>query len=110
MTVAVGFNLDKGPFLAGEAVDIDSLRWLIAGDRYCLLELGSTMDLGTNLRAIQLANRLLDERIDGVIETLPMFVSVLVHYDSTELDPAALRSQIAGIWHEVASESDVVVP
>jgi allophanate hydrolase subunit 1 len=110
MRVAQYSEPDWSPFLPGEAVDIDGLRWLIAGDRFCLLELGSSMDLGTNLRAIQLANRLLNEKVPGIIETLPMFVSVLAHYDSTELAPASLRDKIAGIWREVSSESDVIVP
>src|SRR5438093_13429687 len=110
MRVAQYSEPDWSPFLPGEAVDIDGLRWLIAGDRFCLLEVGSSMDLGTNLRAIQLANRLLNEKVPGIIETLPMFVSVLAHYDSTELAPASLRDKIAGIWREVSSESDVIVP
>ncbi|SDB53070.1 5-oxoprolinase subunit B family protein [Bauldia litoralis] len=97
-------------FLDGEDVDLGGIRWLAAGDRYCLLELGASMDLGLNLRAVQLANRLLDEKIDGLIETLPMFISVLIHFDSTTLAPAKLRSRVEAIWSEVSAEDDVVVP
>lgn len=110
MNQTVSFGLDPKPFVADEAVDLGGLRWLIAGDRYCLLELASTMDLDTNIHAIQLANRLLEERVEGLIETLPMFVSVLVHYDSTTLDPASLRDHITAIWREISAEADVVVP
>jgi KipI family sensor histidine kinase inhibitor len=52
----------------------------------------------------------LEERIDGVIETLPMFISVLVHYDSTVLAPANLRSRLEALWREAAQESDIAVP
>lgn len=100
-----------GGFLPGEAVDLgEGLRWLPAGDRFCLLELGRSMELGLNLRAIQLANRLMAEPVPGLIETLPMFISVLVHFDSTVLPPARLRDRVAAIWREVAAEADVVVP
>jgi urea carboxylase len=100
-----------GGFLADEAADLDGgLRWLPAGDRFVLLELGTAMELGLNLRAIQLANRLLEERTPGLIETLPMFISVLVHFDSTVLSPARLRDRVAAVWREVSAESDVVVP
>jgi allophanate hydrolase subunit 1 len=97
--------------LPGEAIDLGGgLRWLPAGDRFCLLELGSEMDLGLNLRAIQLANRLLQEPVDGLIETLPMFISVLIHFDSTVLPPEKLRDRVAGVWSEVSAGQDVVVP
>jgi len=100
-----------GGFRADEAIDLGGgLRWLAAGDRFALLELGTAMDLGLNLRAILLANRLLEDRPAGLVETLPMFISVLVHYDSTVLAPEALRDRIAGIWREVSAESDIVVP
>jgi allophanate hydrolase subunit 1 len=100
-----------GGFRPDEAVDLGGgLRWLAAGDRFALLELGTTMDLGLNLRAIQLANRLLEDRPSGLVETLPMFISVLVHYDSTVLAPDVLRDRIAGIWREVSAEDDIVVP
>jgi urea carboxylase len=89
--------------------DIDSLRFLVAGDRYVLLELGQRMELPLNLRAIQLADRLLDEGVHGIIETLPMFVSVLVHYDSLELAPAKLKDVVRSVWSEILSEADVVV-
>lgn len=100
-----------GGFGPDEAVDLGGgLRWLAAGDRFALLELGATMELGLNLRAIQLANRLLEDRPAGLVETLPMFISVLVHYDSMILSPETLRDRIAGIWREVSAEDDIIVP
>jgi urea carboxylase len=96
-------------FLPVEAVDLGGIRWLAAGDRFCLVELGSRMELGLNLLAIQLANRIIDEQIEGVVETLPMFISVLVHYDSTVVAPRRLQDLVAGIWKEIAAEDDVVL-
>ena len=87
-------------YFDGEDVDLGGLRCLIAGDRYILIEFGRSMDLRRNLQAISFANRIIDERIDGVIETLPMFVSVLVHFDSTALAPAVLRDHLVSLWRE----------
>ncbi len=61
--------------------DILGLRFLNAGDRFALLELCNAMRLEQNLQAIQLADRLLEAKVAGIVETLPMFVSVLIHYD-----------------------------
>jgi KipI family sensor histidine kinase inhibitor len=68
------------------------------------------MQLEMNLRAIQLADRLLEERVAGLLETLPMFVSVLIHYDSLLLSPSRLKEVVRTIWQEVLAESDIVVP
>lgn len=92
------------------AEEFDGLRFLTAGDRYVLLELGQRMELPLNLRAIQLADRLLDESIAGLLETLPMFVTVLIHYDSLELAPDKLKDVVRGLWSELLSESDVTIP
>src|SRR6266481_1888484 len=89
---------------------IDGLRFLVAGDRFVLLELGQRMELPLNLRAIQLADRLLDLKQPGLIETLPMFVSVLIHYDSLVLSPARLEDLVRAVWRELTSDEDVILP
>ena len=94
----------------GSVEAIDGLRFLPAGDRFVLLELGQRMELPLNLRAIQLADRLLELKPPGLIETLPMFVSVLIHYDSLELSPARLEQVVRGVWHELTSDADVTLP
>jgi urea carboxylase len=85
-------------------------RVLPAGDRFVLIELDARMTLPLNLRAIQLADRLIEERVPGIIETLPMFVSVLVHYDSLVLEPQKLIGVITQIWQTLSRAGDVTVP
>src|SRR6478736_3802227 len=74
--------------LTGEIGRIDtdghSLRCLVAGDRFMLLEVA--------------------------IETLPMFVSILVHYDSIILSPQRLFDVVRSLWLETAGEKDIVIP
>ena len=52
-----------------------------------LLEVAQKMTLADNLRAIRFADLLLEQKIEGVIETLPMFVSILIHYELALLGP-----------------------
>ena len=67
------------------------------------------MELSLNIKVIQLAKRLVDEKVEGIIETLPMFVSVLIHYDSLVLSPKRLRSIINSVWNEMAGEVDTTL-
>jgi urea carboxylase len=60
-------------------------RCLPAGDRYLLVEFGTESSLRLNLRALSLADELVAAKPDGLVETLPMMVTVLVHYDPTNL-------------------------
>ncbi|MDQ1850607.1 allophanate hydrolase subunit 1 [Gemmobacter fulvus] len=59
----------------------DQPKFLPAGDRYILIELGNEMNLDLNFKAQGLAAALADASIMGVIETAPCFASLLVHYD-----------------------------
>jgi urea carboxylase len=100
--------------LSGEVGTIEfgklSLRFLLAGDRFVLLELAQRMTLEDNLRAIRLADLLLEQKMTGLIETLPMFVTVLVHYDSTVLSPRHLFDAVRSLWSRIAVEDDIVIP
>jgi urea carboxylase len=100
--------------LTGEIGRVDteghSLRCLSAGDRFMLLEIAQRMSLADNLRAIRFADLLLEEKIEGVIETLPMFVSILVHYDSIVLSPQRLFDVVRSLWLETAGGEDIVIP
>lgn len=100
--------------LTGEIGTVDaegrSLRCLLAGDRFMLLEVAQRMTLADNLRAIKFADLLLERKIEGLIETLPMFVSVLVHYDSIVLGPQRLFDIVRSLWLETAGEDDIVIP
>ena len=85
------------------------IRFLLGGDRFVLVEVGEGMELSLNIKVIQLAKRIMDERIEGIIETLPMFVSVLIHYDSLALSPTRLRSVVETVWKEMANEVDMTL-
>ena len=85
------------------------IRFLLAGDRFVLVEVGEGMELSLNIKVIQLAKRILDEKVEGIVEALPMFVSVLIHYDSLVLPPMRLRSIVEDVWNDMAGEVDMTL-
>jgi urea carboxylase len=75
-------------------------RCLPAGDRYMLVEFGTESNLRLNFGALSLADGLAAAHPDGLIETLPMFVTVLVHYDPTLLPFDRLADMCRAIARE----------
>jgi urea carboxylase len=88
------------------SIEEGGIRFLIAGDRFVLVEVGEGMELSLNIKVIRLATRILAENVGGIIEALPMFVSVLIHYDSLVLSPQRLRTIVESVWKEMAGEVD----
>lgn len=56
-------------------------RILPSGDAALTLEFGSAIDTGVNRRVLSLDRSVSREKISGVIETVPTYRSLLVHYD-----------------------------
>ena len=71
------------------------IRYL--GDRGLLVELGTGIDPVVNRCVQQLQWRLESEPIDGVVETVPAYSSLLVVYDPLRAAPEALKRRIAGL-------------
>jgi inhibitor of KinA len=65
------------------------------GDSALLIQLGDEIDLATNRRVHALDVHLNAKRLGGVIETVPAYASLLVHYD-----PLALTFAQASDWVE----------
>lgn len=58
------------------------------GDSSLLVQLGHDIDLSTNLRVHALDARLRSHPIGGIVETVPAYATLLVHYDPLMLDSA----------------------
>lgn len=67
---------------------------LPAGDTALVVELGDGIDRRVNAWVLALARRLGETRIDGIVETVPTFRSLLVHFDPMVLPAAALAARI----------------
>lgn len=69
-------------------------RVIPAGDTALVIEFGDRIDRGLNDQVLALAARLEAARLDGVIEVVPTFRSLMVHYDPLSLSFPALVARI----------------
>ncbi len=68
------------------------VRLLASGDTALVVEFGDTIDREINARVLALADRIADAKIPGIVEMVPTFRSLMVHYD-----PCVLRFVELGI-------------
>ena len=71
------------------------VRFLPAGDKALVVEFGERIERALSERVLRLAERLKELRLQGVVETLPTFRSLLVRYDPLQTSGAALEEEIA---------------
>jgi 5-oxoprolinase (ATP-hydrolysing) subunit B len=89
-----------------------SLRFRHAGDCGVTIELGDKIDAATNAAVMALSDALGARKLDGVLEIIPTYRSVLVQFDPLRLSKAALAAAVndayscldvtqhaASIWH-----------
>lgn len=82
-------------------------RFLPAGDRYTLIEFGNEMNLDLNFRAIELARKLEEDALDGFVEAVPAFASLLVHHDPRSLDRGRLIDAATRILASLGAVNDI---
>ena len=70
-------------------------RVLPAGDTALVVEFGDGVDRRLSLQVLALAKRLGEARLDGVIETVPTFRSLMVHFEPLVISAVALTARIA---------------
>jgi len=70
-------------------------RVLNAGDTALVVEFGESIDRRLSTWVLALARRLNEARLEGIVETVPTFRSLLVHYDPLILPTASLTAHIA---------------
>ena len=72
------------------------VRFLSAGDRALVVEFGDRVDRALSDDVLRLDASLRSSGIPGVVETVPTFRSLMVHYDPTVTSRADLEGAIAG--------------
>jgi KipI family sensor histidine kinase inhibitor len=87
-------------------------KLLPTGDRAVSVEFADRVSLGANTRVRTLAHLIAWETPSGIVETVPSFRSLLVHYDplvvSWEALVATLGALLARLGHEAAPPGRVV--
>jgi inhibitor of KinA len=76
-------------------------RFLPSGDAALSVELGGEVDRAVSARVVRLHRLLREAPLDGVLETLPTFRSLLVQYDPRRTDPAALQDALAALIRDM---------
>lgn len=73
------------------------LRFLPSGDTALTVEQGEGVDRGLSVAVVDLASRIERAALAGVVEMVPTFRSLLVHYDPLVTSAAALTEQIGAL-------------
>ena len=71
------------------------------GDSTCLVQLGDRIDIATNRRVHALAVLLEVAPIPGVIESVPAYTTLLVHYDPLKVDFAVVANWLGRLVDQV---------
>lgn len=72
----------------------DSIRFLPCGDTALAVEFGHQIDRAVNEAVLALDARLASMALEGIVETVPTFRSLLIHYDPLTLAPATLQGRV----------------
>jgi KipI family sensor histidine kinase inhibitor len=73
---------------------VSDYRLLTAGDTALVVEFGDRIDRRLNQKVLALARRIAEARIDGIIETVPTFRSLMVYYEPLIVSRGALAGHI----------------
>ncbi len=80
----------------GDATDTGAVepRFLAAGDTALVVEFGTEVDPAVNHRVMRLGESLRAAEIGGVVDLVPTFRSLMVHYDPTVMQRAQLEARV----------------
>ena len=73
------------------------VRLLASGDTALVVEFGDAIDRDTNARVLALADRIDAAGIAGVVEMVPTFRSLMVHYDPVALLFGELKAHVEAL-------------
>ena len=79
------------------------VRFLCAGDTALVVEFGDRIDRALSDRVLRLGAKLRAAKLPGVVETVPTFRSLMVHYDPLRTDHASLEGRLAALLDDDAA-------
>src|SRR4051812_36341279 len=80
-------------------------RFLPAGDTAVVVEFGLDIDRPVSERVLRLSARVRDAALPGVIETVPTFRSLAIHYDPLATSAEAVTAAARDFLDDTASEA-----
>ncbi len=88
----------------------DQPRILVSGDSGIVIEFGDAIDPEVNRRVYQFAAAVEAANLEGIIELVPTYRSVLVHYDSVATGFDDLRRELLALMDNAAAASPLGEP
>lgn len=82
-------------------------RYLFSGDRYITVEIGDDMTFASNFKVLGLDLAIKAAKISGVIETLPGWRSILIHFDSLVIGVGDLIAALRDVEREAGGAGAV---
>lgn len=83
-------------------------RFLCAGDTALVVEFGDVIDRAMSERVLQLGARVRAGGLEGVVEVMPTFRSLMVHYDPVSTSGEKLSAQLRALLDGVTTEKQSV--
>ncbi len=81
----------------GDSSPPSAIKFVPAGDQAVVVEFGSVIDPGINALVHRTAAAIDASTIDGVLEMVPTYRSLLVYYDPLQVSLPALQEEISGL-------------
>ena len=81
------------------------VRFLSSGDTAIVVEFGDYIERALSDRVLALASQVRAAGLDGVVEMVPTFRSLMVHYDPLLTDSASLTQAIDKLLHAKGGET-----
>lgn len=88
----------------------DEPRYLLCGDRYLLIEFGNESNIDLNFKALGVEEAITQNKLAGVIETVPAFASILVHYEPAIIHHQNLIDTLDAYIADLKSMHDLELP
>jgi inhibitor of KinA len=82
-------------------------KFLPAGDTALVVEFGDRVERATSGHVVALAQKLRDLAVPGIVEMVPTFRSLMVHYDPLRLRQADLKARISPLIDGMAASEQV---
>src|SRR5262249_28436951 len=79
-------------------------KFLAAGDTALVVEFADRVDPEVSARVLALARRIEAAAIAGVVETVPTFRSLMVHYDPVSISNGDLRTRLQPLLQDLAGQ------
>lgn len=87
----------------------DKIKFLTAGDSAIVMEFGDTIEKEINAKIAAVVENLKKKNIDGILDILPTYRSILINYDPVKISYGEMVETLNGLSKsDKANESDEV--